>query len=407
MGSTERNNTMNKQFKWAWTLSILLFSGCDGGDDAIDTDTGDYGDAPPLGPTDDDIEGALAELDQLYPIDGLVFRGLECGANGPDLECIKNEIAGPHEPTYTPGDPLLKPTQAATTFLNSTMNPMFYTDIGGSPAIVLIFKPDVIDPIESCAYIQDASLNGCQLEPCQSYSGKFKMYNDAATSEICAERNPNPKSTYLCQIKASGLRSHLHTAYNNFINDYHTAVNKSDPQDPNGAYHKTQSGCILMKENQVSSFWSKETALDEGNLIAIGFIYTQGTEQKYSDLLASATNIQKLLIEAYPQETAMKIPIVEVTRTFKESSANNVTKIMNNSKIYYGIFEPLTFGKPTSPTPPCVTCTQTCIDGSNVSCTKDEDCTDYLRNTLGCTSPGDYQSYCRLDRDTCHFGTKK
>ena len=111
-----------------------------------------------------------------------------------------------------------------------------------------------------------------------------------------------------------------------------------------------------MKENQVSSFWSKETAIDDGDLLAIGFIYTQGTEQKYSDLLTAATAIQTIVYAAYQNE----IPIVEINRMFKESSSSSVTNIISNRKIYFGIFEPLTFAKPAPPVPTPPTPTGSC-----------------------------------------------
>ena len=295
----------------------------------------------------DSIEDTLTEL---YRTDGLVFRGLECP--GPlDIACIKNEIDGPHET-----DLRLKQNQGATTYLDSTMNPFFYTDMTGSQAVVLVFKSTIIDSARSCGYIQDNNKNGCGGDACKSYSGQFAEYNQGATPRVCSAQSPKPSSDFICEISGSDLKTKLTLSYNNFIKDFHDAVDKSDKSDEHSVYGKAQRGCILMKENQVSSFWSKETAIDDGDLLAIGFIYTQGTEQKYSDLLTAATAIQTIVYAAYQNE----IPIVEINRMFKESSSSSVTNIINNRKIYFGIFEPLTFAKPAPPAPTPPTPTGSC-----------------------------------------------
>ena len=290
-----------------------------------------------------------------------------------DKTCVKLEVEGPHEI----GD-LTAKNQGATTYLKSGMNPFFYNDIGGGQGIAFIFKTTIVDTNKSCAFIQDAGHNGCGGDKCTGINNQFKLYSDAATAKECAKKNPNPNPPgYICTFTGSDQLSNMATAYNKFINDF----TKSISDNPTIKQH-TKGGCILMKENQVSSFWDQSNLAND--LLAIGYFVISGdiavsvdmatSPKQIQTQLSSATKIQTLLASTYN----VTKPIVQITRTFKS------TPIINNGKIYYGIFNDISFDPPPKITPPV-------------------DCDHLPSKSVNCSTLG-MGSYCQFSTPTSFEG---
>ena len=318
------------------------------------------------------------KISKIYKERGLLFRGLENCSGGITSSCIEKEIDGPHEPV--PG--VIK-NQGATTFLKGGedyMNPIFYTDLHGGSPIILIFTPDIVTE-DSCSFIQDAGLNGCpdNLEVCGNFNqrkdkcsdidcssykkcnigdsdlekhecivnncyfkdcfnaktptdvgGKcyFAPYNCDAQWQHANNKNPNPKY-FKCAFNDKNQLSDLQKGYNEFNHEMKNLAS-SDKEI-------FESGAILMKENQVSSFWDS-TNLE--HLLGVGYIYDledPDNEKTATKLYPYLVSFQEKIKETYSKT----LPIIQITRNIEPGTP--FIKNENNGSIYYGQFNKLEF----------------------------------------------------------------
>ena len=311
----------------------------------------------------------ITTLKSEYNNSGLLFRGLECDLDpsGASYTCITKEIEGPHEPCFSKSPPCkgVSPDQGATTFLQSGMNPIFYSDINSGFPVFLIFNTSIVTS-SSCAYNQDAGHNGCRGTTCDSTTGTAKNYPFNASQEtnpnsyvsdiIGQPSKCNPRKDYICIIPSGNdpnvLLDNLKTTYNKFMNNFISNIKQTDgpcgPGDVACSFtKKIKSGCGVMKENQVSAFWDKEKAINSGALLAIGVLHTKGTNITPDDTANynQAVSIQAKISGKYGN---VKIPIVILTRNIKPTTTP-ITNI-NNGKIYMAEFDDLVFTNPTTTT---------------------------------------------------------
>lgn len=315
---------------------------------------------------------------KIYKERGLLFRGLENCSDGITDSCIEKEIDGPHQPV-----PDVKKNQGATTFLkggDDHMNPIFYTDLHGGYPIILIFTPDIVTK-DSCAFIQDAGLNGCpdSLEVC----GNFNERHDKCADTDCSTKRK-------CDISDNDLDKHECIINNCYFNDCFNAKTPNDVaekcyfapyncdaqwqhtnnKDPNPKYFGCtfnndnklsdlqkgynkfnkkmknlasstpeifESGAILMKENQVSSFWDS-TTLD--SLLGVGYIYDTEDPDRDKVFTTIKSNL-KIFQQKFKDKYLNDLPFILITRS--RNPEDPFIKNLNNGSVYYGQFKELDF----------------------------------------------------------------
>ena len=319
-------------------------------------------------------------ISMIYKEQGLLFRGLENCSDGITDSCIEKEIDGPHESV-----PNVLKNQGATTFLkggDNHMNPIFYTDLHGGYPIILIFTPDIVTK-NSCAFIQDAGLNGCPdgLEVCGNFNERqdkcadtdcstkkkcdisdndldkhecvinncyFKdCFNAKAPTDVAEKcyftpykcdaqwqhsnnKKPNPKY-FGCTFNNQNQLSDLQKGYNKFNNEMKNLAS-STPEI-------FESGAILMKENQVSSFWDS-TTLD--SLLGVGYIYDTEDPDRDKTFKTIKPNL-KTFQQKFKGKYLNDLPFILITRS-RDPEAPFI-KNPNNGSVYYGQFKELEFSE--------------------------------------------------------------